>query len=538
MKTSRRFTSLITLLLLASCSHVNFSALEQKSAPEQEPSLVKTKISTPSIDLSVDITSNDNVLAVDKKAACDLLVNDASVNWRESGLTSDQEIIECLATSLGKPVGFGENTTGGYDVNGSSELVIINKQTEKTVEQQIHDAVSSDKYRWIVFDKNDFANTVDIAMYRLKCNRAKILTALGNSTVAECLDHRTWCENNSIDQASCESEFFNKRLNDKSLPVRNVKIRSNTTIDGRMSKVNFRFSGFSIDKDKRGGTVKISNNVIVTHVSFLGAGHTEDHQLDPDMVRTTDESYNVWIHKNTFDLTGDSAFDVKMGAHNITMSFNKIYDVKRSSLQGASDGRAINSQIATTMHHNAFITRGDKYFTFGNTARRVPLMRRGTAHVSNNVFINYRKQVFSLRVGANLQFDNNVMAINRKFQEKDSLDASLNELTKRIFQVKSGTLNPKGTALWFSDDNCQLQAATKRDLSYQGILSGESEGSMSDLVSRYNHNSQAMITRYFQAAGQELVNYVLAVAGNNATKPFNAPSASIEKNVTLFSECR
>ncbi len=28
-----------------------------------------------------------------------------------------------------------------------------------------------------------------------------------------------------------------------------------------------------------------------------------------------------------------------------------------------------------TMHHNAFITHNEQYFTFGNTARQVPLLR-------------------------------------------------------------------------------------------------------------------------------------------------------------------
>src|SRR5690606_33881813 len=128
----------------------------------------------------------------------------------------------------------------------------------------------------------------------------------------------------------CLDEFFNKKLNNKNLTVmRNPVIGSNKTIDGRMSEAYFLFYGFMIGRDSSGVSTQKSTSVILTHLNFKGAGHTEDHYVDPDMIRNTGESQDIWIHKNTFDLTGDSAFDVKVGAQNITMSFNKIFDVKR-----------------------------------------------------------------------------------------------------------------------------------------------------------------------------------------------------------------
>ena len=36
------------------------------------------------------------------------LVSDPAVNWRESALQTDQEIVACLAAALGRPVGYGE----------------------------------------------------------------------------------------------------------------------------------------------------------------------------------------------------------------------------------------------------------------------------------------------------------------------------------------------------------------------------------------------------------------------------------------------
>ena len=529
MKKSQLLILLLSTILIINCGgggttyapEVNVSPDANQNNP---PELPDDNTQTP--DDTTQETDNEDPLVIDKNLACESLINDPKVNWYESGLTSDQDIIACLANSLGKPIGFGENATGGYDANGASKLIVIKHNNQTTIEQQVLDAVSSDEYRWIVFDKEDFAENVDIAMYRLQCDNTSVKNALGGATEAECLDHKTWCDNNNISVSHCDSEFFNKRLNNASLPIRNIEIGSNTTIDGRMSKVTFRFNGFVIGKDSNGAAVTTANNIILSHLNFIGAGHTEDHELDPDMLRTTGESHDVWIHKNTFDLTGDSAFDVKVGAYNITMSFNRIYDVKRSSLHGSSDSRTINSQITTTMHHNAFITRNEQYFTFGNTARRVPLLRRGKSHIFNNVFIHYRKSIFSVRVGAYLQFTDNIIAINQNFQEKDSLDASLNELAEKMFEVKEGTLNPEHTAIWFTNDNCLLLDNTKRDLSYHAALSGSSAGSEGNLSLLYNDHSQAMLNTHYQAAGQNLMDYVLWAAGNSSIKPLNATNTT------------
>ncbi len=52
-----------------------------------------------------------------------------------------------------------------------------------------------------------------------------------------------------------------------------------------------------IGKDSNGAAVTTANNIILSHLNFIGAGHTEDHELDPDMLRTTGESHDVWIIK-------------------------------------------------------------------------------------------------------------------------------------------------------------------------------------------------------------------------------------------------
>lgn len=454
--------------------------------------------------------------------ACYRLATDPYTNWYETSLQSDQEIVKCLSDSLGKAVGYGENARGGYDPGGNSKLTVIVKHHPegKTVEQQLVEAIASNSPNWIVFDKVDFRETSEVALYRLHCANPQLQTSL-NMTEEQCLDHRRWCADNNISgEKNCLSRFFNGPFNSKSLSfVRNPVIGSNTTIDGRMSEAVFLFYGFMIGRDSSGVSTQKSDNVILTHLNFKGAGHSEDHEIDPDMIRVTGESKDVWIHKNTFDLTGDAAFDVKVGAHNITMSFNRVVDVLRASLHGSSDSRVINTQITTTMHHNAFVTRDENYMTLGNTGRRVPLIRRGTSHMFNNLFVNYRKDILSIRVGAQVLWEDNMVVINRSHQEKSNLEAALSELANNLVRdTGGGNYRGEGVYLWFADAACNLDDTTRREL-------GGHSGSVGDLTLAYTPASQAMVTGQRIAAGQELADYVSATAGKYGQLPFNSPLA-------------
>lgn len=454
--------------------------------------------------------------------ACYQLATDPNTNWRETSLQSDQDIVKCLSDSLGKPVGYGENAKGGYDPNGNSKLTVIvkNHPEGKTVEEQISEAIADNEHNWIVFDKVDFRESYEIGLYRLHCGNPQIGSVLG-ITEAQCNDHRLWCaENNVSGDEQCLNEFFNKKLHNKNLSfMRNPVVGSNKTVDGRMSEAYFLFYGFMIGRDSSGVSTQKSNSVILTHLNFKGAGHTEDHEVDPDMIRVTGESNDVWIHKNTFDLTGDAAFDIKVGAYAITISFNKVVDVLRASLHGSSDSRVINTQITTTMHHNAFVTRDARYKTLGNTGRRVPLIRRGTSHMFNNVFVNYRKDILSIRVGAQLLWEDNALTVNQLHQEKSSLEASLSELQKNLVRdVNGGNYRGDGIYLWFSDAACNLDEATRTPLT-------ASSGSVDNLSLHYSPASQAVINDQRLPAGQDLVDYVSATAGKHGQLPFNSPLA-------------
>lgn len=455
-------------------------------------------------------------------SACYQLATDPFTNWYETSLQTDQEIVECLSVSLGKPVGYGENAKGGYDPNGNSKLTVIVKHDPagRTVEEQIRDAIADDDHNWIVFDKIDFHESYEVGLYRLHCSNPQIESILG-ITESQCNDYRQWCADNNVEgEAKCLDDFFNKKLHNKDLSfMRNPVIGSNKTIDGRMSQAHFLFYGFMIGNDSAGVSTKKSTSVILTHLDFKGAGHTEDHYIDPDMIRSTGESKDIWIHKNSFDLTGDSAFDVKVGAHNITMSFNKIMDVKRATLHGSSDSRVINTQITTTMHHNTFVTRDENYRSFGNTARRVPLIRRGTSHMFNNVFVNYRKDILSIRVGAQVLWEDNMIVVNRAHQEKKDLEPSLNELVGNMVKdIGGGSFRGEGVYLWFSDAACNLDDTTRRQIT-------AASGSVDDLSLAYTPASQQVIGAQRVAAGQELVDYVSATAGKYGELPFNSPLA-------------
>lgn len=439
--------------------------------------------------------------------ACAELVNDASVNWRESSLSTDQEIVECLAKSLGTPVGYGENATGGYDPQGQSKLVVITKDNP---EDQILTAISSDDYQWIVFDKDDFASETEIMMYRPYCSSSALQAALGVDE-ATCRSPQAWCSANNVADSSCLETFFNTTLNDKDLPIRNYMIQSNTTLDGRGAHAKFVFNGFAIGADDSGAATTTVNNVIVTHNEFAGVGHTEDHNLDPDMIRSTGESHDIWIHQNTFDHTGDSAFDVKVGAYDITVSFNKLVDVKRAALHGSSDSRTINSQITTTIHNNLFVTTDGSYgLSSFNTLRRVPLLRRGTTHMFNNVFYGYRKDILSVRVGGSALLEDNLVINNVSNSKKDDL----NDWVANLFDeaVKEGNLKVVDSYVYESNANCEL-SGNSASLDTQ-------VGALADLASQYNSASQTALTQHQMSVGEDLRDYVLATAGKGARAPY------------------
>lgn len=498
--------------IAVSSSRPSSSVVSSSSAPSSTP--VSSSSIRSSSSVSSVIVDNGTI-----SADCIRLATNPSVNWRDTSLQSDQEIVSCLSKTLGKPVGYGEKATGGFDPNGNSKLTIITKNGSVSVEQQLLDALTDNAHNWIVFDKIQFAQPSEIGMYRTHCDNPTVQSILGASA-AECVNYRQWCSRKGISgEDACREEFFNKAMNKSNIPIRIPAIGSNKTLDGRGTEAFFIFSGFAIGKDMDGVPTQTSENVIFTHLKFQGAGHTEDHYVDPDMIRSTGASHDIWIHKNTFDTTGDSAFDVKIGANAITMSFNRLINVKRAVLHGSSDSRTINANITTTMHHNSFITTDDSYKLLGNTLRRVPLLRRGKTHMFNNVFVNYRNQILSLRVGGSAFMEDSVFVVNSVHQEKSSVEASLSELASNQFKdISGGSFRNDRNFLWFGDSACTLNASTKTALT-------ATNGSVPNLASSYSAASQTTINNWRFTAGQDLVDYLSATTGKYGQIPFNSPLA-------------
>lgn len=511
--------SSVSSSVVSSISSSVASSTPSSAASSSRSSVASSSLSSvvnSSVASSASSSSSSSVDNGSISADCLKVATNPSVNWRDTSLKTDQEIVACLSKTLGKPVGYGEKALGGYNPNGGSKLTIITKNSSTSVEQQILDAISGEAHNWIVFDKLEFAQPFEIGMYRLGCSNPLVQSILG-ATEAECVDYKQWCAKNSISSSACVSEFFNKAMNKSNNPIRNPVIGSNKTIDGRMSEAFFRFSGFAIGKDQTGTPTQTATSVILTHLNFQGAGHTEDHYCDPDMIRSTGASHDIWIHKNTFDTTGDSAFDVKVGAYGITMSFNEILDVKRATLHSSSDSHTIDSQIRTTMHNNLFVTRDASYMTLGNTLRRVPLIRRGTTHMFNNVFVNYRKDLLSIRVGASVLQEDNMFVINRIHQEKADLSAALAELQGNLIKdVTDGNYRGDRNFLWFGDAACNVDATTKTGFTI-------SSGTVANLAANYSAASQTIINNTRIPAGQDLVDYLSATTGKYGQLPFNSP---------------
>ncbi|HEY7772938.1 MAG TPA: pectate lyase [Marinagarivorans sp.] len=517
----------LSALALAACTGGNNGPTQSSataSTPSEASSTMATSSSAASDSSSVPASSSAMSGATSSQsdeqlsAACHDLLTNSETNWRESSLTSDQEIVACLSESLGRPVGFGEKALGGFDPDGSSNLIVIQKGTGVMPEQQLLEAISSDASNWIVFDKRDFNGsngTRDgIAMYRLHCTDSAVLAALDNATVEECLDHTLWCENNGVSEDSCTDTFFNQRLNDSDLPIRNEMVMSNTTIDGRGSSATFLFNGLKIGADSSGVSTHISQNVIVTNLYFTGAGHTEDHDLDPDMLRMTGESHDIWVHQNTFSNTGDSAFDVKVGAYDISISFNRLINVKRAALHGANNSREINAQITTTMHNNLFVTEDNYYASSAfETSRRVPLMRRGQSHLFNNVFYNYRKDILSVRLGGRILFEDNMVINNKQAAEnnRDDMDYYVESLLR---DFREGGLEIRGSTVWFGNEHCLPDTDGET-----GDLTA-SHGSTPDMPANYNARSQLAISANRLPVGTDLAQYVIATAGKDMATPW------------------
>ena len=142
--------------------------------------------------------------------------------------------------------------------------------------------------------------------------------------------------------------------------------------------------------------------------------------------------------------------------------------------------------------------------------RRVPLLRRGQSHIFNNVFYGYRKDIMSIRVGASVRFQNNIVVNNSNNSEGDDLDYWINNLLDEA--VDDGALNTDGSYVWSGDSNCQLGGSPAE-------MVGAS-GSVPDYTSQYNSSSRNTINSNLFTASSDLADYVFASAGKGGAIPY------------------
>ncbi|MGV8836421.1 pectate lyase family protein, partial [Cellvibrio sp.] len=119
----------------ASSSVASLSSTSSSSS-KSSSSVISSSIASSAISSSVSSSSSSAAYIpgdVNLSADCINLATNPNVNWRDTTLQTDQEIVECLYKTLGTPVGYGENAKGGYDPNGNSKLTIITKNSSTSV---------------------------------------------------------------------------------------------------------------------------------------------------------------------------------------------------------------------------------------------------------------------------------------------------------------------------------------------------------------------------------------------------------------------
>lgn len=167
-----------------------------------------------------------------------------------------------------------------------------------------------------------------------------------------------------------------------------IKNKSNITLMGASgSSAHF---GIHIAAD--------SHNIIVRNMTFglLAGGDYSDMVSIEGM--SAGVPSDIWIDHNTMftslvecdgagDLEFDGMIDVKKGATNVTVSYNHMHDHHKATLNGFSDSDTDVRYI--TYHHNLI----------ENIGSRTPLQRAGYSHLFNNYLLNITVTGANIRMG-------------------------------------------------------------------------------------------------------------------------------------------
>ncbi len=164
--------------------------------------------------------------------------------------------------------------------------------------------------------------------------------------------------------------------------VKNIKVTSDKTIDGRGATITLRSGGLML----RG-----VNNVIVRNLRFAQIiGEVED------AVQVSGGTRNVWVTHNDFAGGEDGMVDITEGASEVTVSWNRFTNHVKVMLINSLQPNGQPARV--TVHHNLF----------EGTSERHPFIQRANVHVYNNYFLDLTVHGIRSDEAAQLRSQNNV----------------------------------------------------------------------------------------------------------------------------------
>ena len=203
-----------------------------------------------------------------------------------------------------------------------------------------------------------------------------------------------------------------------------VKVRSNTTVDGREARIVITGHGLAITK---------AENVIIHNLTV--------QDVKDDAIKIY-QSKKVWINHLTLQRADDGLLDITNGSTDVTVSYTKLMNHNKTMLIGANDSHTEDANTRVTLHHNLFY----------NTIRRNPLVRFAKVHMYNNLLKHWGDgnsgDGINATITSQLRVENNIFEANNKRPAMRTAIPKWTEIPGYIAESGSWTL---GGAKAFSE---------------------------------------------------------------------------------------
>ena len=141
-----------------------------------------------------------------------------------------------------------------------------------------------------------------------------------------------------------------------------IRLRSNTTIDGRGQDVAIRGFGLQLRRIE---------NVVLHNLRFS--------EGSDDAIMIRDGTDHVWVDHVSLSGFGDGLIDITNAATDVTVSWCELTGHDKVMLISANPGDSQDVAIRVTLHHNYF----------HDTVQRHPRMRWGRIHSFNNYIVDW-----------------------------------------------------------------------------------------------------------------------------------------------------